>query len=141
MIESLWKTLESGLKHVAKGQSTDLNVAEVHRLVSEYTAHAGYEEAALLPLAEQILSRNSNHMAALGLSLHMRHVKPVNAYIRFTSQRGGAHHSAPRKILGLELTRCRGASEKDRLAQSLIDVSVDLNPHQIEAMRYGLPRH
>ena len=81
MVEALWKGLESGLKRVAKGQSTDLDVSEVQRLVSEYSAHAAYEEAEFLPLSEKILSRNSNHMAALGLSLHMRHVKPVNAYI------------------------------------------------------------
>jgi hemerythrin-like domain-containing protein len=81
MIEALWKTLESGLKRVAKGQSTDLDGAELQRLVSEYTRHARYEETEFLPLSENILSRNSNHMAALGLSLHMRHVKPVNAYI------------------------------------------------------------
>jgi hemerythrin-like domain-containing protein len=81
MVETLWKSLESGLKRVAKGQSTDLDVNAVQRLVSEYTAHAAYEEAEFLPLSETILSRNSNHMAALGLSLHMRHVKPVNAYI------------------------------------------------------------
>jgi hemerythrin-like domain-containing protein len=81
MIEALWKSLESGLKRVAKGQSTDLDGAELQRLVSEYTRHARYEETEFLPLSEQILSRNSNHMAALGLSLHMRHVKPVNAYI------------------------------------------------------------
>ena len=75
MIEALWKGMESGLKRVAKGQSTDLNVAEIQRLVSEYTAHANYEETEFLPLSEKILSRNSNHMAALSLSLHMRHVK------------------------------------------------------------------
>jgi hemerythrin-like domain-containing protein len=80
-IEALWKTLESGLKRVAKGQATDLDTSDVHRLVSEYTAHARYEETEFLPLSEAILSRNSNHMAALGMSLHMRHVKPVNAYI------------------------------------------------------------
>ncbi len=80
-IEALWNTLESGLKRVAKGQSTELDVSDLHRLVSEYTAHAQFEEADFLPLAQTILGRNSNHMAALGLSLHMRHVKPVNAYI------------------------------------------------------------
>ena len=53
----------------------------MQRLVTEYQAHARYEETEFLPLSEKILSRNSNHMAALGLSLHMRHVKPVNAYI------------------------------------------------------------
>lgn len=81
MVEALWKRLEKGLKQVAKGQSTELDVDEVQRLVTEYTAHATYEEAEFLPLAEQILGRNSNHMAALGLSLHMRHAKPVAAYI------------------------------------------------------------
>jgi hemerythrin-like domain-containing protein len=81
MVEALWKRLEKGLKQVAKGQSTDLDVHEVQRLVTEYTAHASYEETDFLPLSETILGRNSNHMAALGLSLHMRHVKPVAAYI------------------------------------------------------------
>lgn len=80
-IESLWKRLEKGLKQVAKGQSTDLDVADLQRLVAEYSAHAAYEETEFLPLSETILGRNSNHMAALGLSLHMRHAKPVNAYI------------------------------------------------------------
>ena len=81
MVEALWKRLEKGLKQVAKGQSTELDLGEVQRLVTEYTAHARYEEAEFLPLSEVILSRNSNHMAALGLSLHMRHAKPVTAYI------------------------------------------------------------
>lgn len=81
MVEALWKRLEKGLKQVAKGQSTDLDIGEVQRLVTEYTAHASYEEAEFLPLSEVILGRNSNHMAALGLSLHMRHAKPVAAYI------------------------------------------------------------
>lgn len=81
MIEALWKSLESGLKRVAKGQSTDLNVSDIQRLVTEYTHHAAYEEAEFLPLAETILRRNSNHLAALGLSLHMRHARSVTAYI------------------------------------------------------------
>lgn len=81
MVEALWKRLEKGLKPVAKGHSTDLDVSELQRLVTEYTGHAAYEEAEFLPLSEVILGRNSNHMAALGLSLHMRHARPVNAYI------------------------------------------------------------
>ena len=80
-IESLWKQLEKGLKPVAKGQATHIDVSELHRLVADYQAHARFEETEFLPLAEEILGRNSNHMAALGLSLHLRHVKPVNAYI------------------------------------------------------------
>lgn len=81
MLEGLWKRLESDLKKVAKGHSTDLDVTELQRLVADYSAHARFEEAEFLPLSEIILGRNSNHMAALGLSLHMRHVKPVAAYI------------------------------------------------------------
>ncbi|MDO8904609.1 hemerythrin domain-containing protein [Hydrogenophaga sp.] len=80
-VEKLWKSLEKGLKQVVKGQSSELDVSDLQRLVTEYQAHAHYEETEFLPLSEKILSRNSNHMAALGLSLHMRHVKPVNAYI------------------------------------------------------------
>lgn len=80
-VEALWKQLEKGLKPVAKGHSTNLDVSELHRLVTEYQAHASFEETEFLPLAEQILSRNSNHMAALGMSLHMRHVKSINAYV------------------------------------------------------------
>ena len=45
-------------------------------LVASYRGHASYEEAVFLPLSQQILSRNANHMAALGMSLHMRHVLP-----------------------------------------------------------------
>ena len=72
--------LESGLKKVAKGQTSDINVAEVQRLVSQYRAHAQYEETEFLPLSQTILGRNSHHMAALGMSLHMRHTPAhVNA--------------------------------------------------------------
>lgn len=80
-IETLWKSLERGLKQVAKGHGTELDISDLHRLVSEYQAHANFEETEFLPLSEKILGRNSNHMAALGLSLHIRHAKPVNAYI------------------------------------------------------------
>ncbi|GAA6141074.1 hemerythrin domain-containing protein [Hydrogenophaga sp. 5NK40-0174] len=80
-IETLWKSLEKGLKQVSKGHSTTLDVSDVHRLVQHYTDHANYEETEFLPLAEQILGRKSTHMAALGLSLHMRHVKPMAAYV------------------------------------------------------------
>lgn len=80
-IETLWKNLEKALKRVGKGQDADLDVNEVHQLVAAYAAHAGFEEAEFLPLCETILGRNSNHMAALGLSLHMRHVRQPTAYI------------------------------------------------------------
>lgn len=80
-LEALWKGLEPGLKKVAKGQDSGLDLAQVQRLVDDYVAHAAYEEAQFLPLSQAILSRNSNHMAALGMRLHMRHLPAVNAYI------------------------------------------------------------
>ena len=49
------------------------HVDDVERLVTRYRAHALYEEKEFLPLSQTILGRNANHMAALGLSLHMRH--------------------------------------------------------------------
>jgi hemerythrin-like domain-containing protein len=81
-LESLWKQLEPGLKKVAKGQAVDIDVTEIQRLVAQYRSHAQFEEAAFLPLAQQILGRNSHHMAALGLSLHMRHTPlPAKGYV------------------------------------------------------------
>lgn len=72
-LESAWKRLEAELKRVARGQDNHLDVAELERFVARYRAHAQFEEAEFLPLAQTILGRVSSHMAALGLSLHMRH--------------------------------------------------------------------
>jgi hemerythrin-like domain-containing protein len=81
-LEGLWKRLESGLKKAAKGQATDLDGAAVQQLVAQYRAHAAFEEREFLPLSQTILGRNSNHLAALGLSLHMRHTPlPVKGYV------------------------------------------------------------
>ena len=76
-LEKLWKSLESGLKKVVKGQFGEVNVSDLARLVSQYRAHAQFEEQEYLPLAQKVLGRNGNHMAALGLSLHMRHQNPA----------------------------------------------------------------
>lgn len=55
---------------------------EVRHLVEDYFDHARYEEQVFLPLADAILSRDGNHMAALDVSLHMRRVRPARcAYI------------------------------------------------------------
>jgi len=75
-IEAAWANIEPGLKAVAKGREAELDGAAVAWLVAAYRAHAGYEEAQFLPLSKAILSRDSNHMAALGVSLHMRHALP-----------------------------------------------------------------
>ena len=80
-LEAAWKRLEPGLKRVAKGQASDVNAAEIEQLVKRYRAHAAFEEQEFLPLSQLILGRNANHMAALGLSLHMRHTPlPLRGY-------------------------------------------------------------
>lgn len=80
-LERMWKQVEPALRIVAKGQTPSLDVHTLSELVNEYQAHAQFEEEAFLPLAQTILSRNGNHMAALGLSLHMRHAPYVRAHI------------------------------------------------------------
>ena len=81
-LEYLWKSLEPGLKKVTKGQFDAVDVNIIELLVTKYRAHAQFEENEYLPLSQQILARNSNHMAALGMSLHMRHTRgPLNAYV------------------------------------------------------------
>lgn len=72
-IERQWKTLEPQLKKLARGQPVDIDPQDIIQLVAQYKAHAHFEELEFLPLSEKILGRNANHMAALGLSLHMRH--------------------------------------------------------------------
>lgn len=75
-IEGVWSDLERALKRVAKGGDADLDGAAVAALVRDYLGHARYEEGVFLPLSQEILGRNSNHMAALGVSLHLRHAVP-----------------------------------------------------------------
>ena len=76
-IEAMWARLEPALQAVAKGHDSDVDAAAVQRLVDAYLGHARYEEQEFLPLSQTLLSRNSNHMAALGVSLHMRHAVPA----------------------------------------------------------------
>jgi len=81
LLEAQWKTLEKDLRRIAKGQDSDLDGADLLRLVGEYQSHATFEESDFLPLAQTILGRNANHMEALGLSLHLRHVPQPAPYI------------------------------------------------------------
>jgi len=80
-IEWLWSQIEPQLKKLAKGQEEKLDPASISQLVSRYKAHAKFEEEEFLPLSEAILGRDTNHMAALGLSMHMRHAPHVVGHI------------------------------------------------------------
>jgi hemerythrin-like domain-containing protein len=75
-VEAAFAHLEPGLKDAAKGHAARLAATDVATLVSAYEAHARFEERVFLPLAQQILGRNGDHLAALGLALHLRHALP-----------------------------------------------------------------
>lgn len=80
-LEKLWQSLEPALRQVAKGQDSKLDVLALESMVQRYQAHARLEEQAFLPLAQTILGRQDHRMAALGLTLHMRHVPQFVAHI------------------------------------------------------------
>ena len=80
-MESAWMAIEPALKDVIKGRTSTLDHVHFQILINRYKDHASSEEAVFLPLAEKILGRNSNHMAALGLSLHLRHVPHFPSHI------------------------------------------------------------
>lgn len=80
-IEQQWAALEPQLKKLARGQPVDIDPDAIRQLVDQYKAHARFEELEFLPMSERILGRNNDHMAALGLSLHMRHQPTMPAYI------------------------------------------------------------
>ncbi len=75
-VEAAWSKLEPKLKALSKGHESDVDGADIQALVDSYQAHARFEEAVFLPLSQTILGRNSNHLAALGVSMHMRHAMP-----------------------------------------------------------------
>lgn len=75
-VEAAWERLKPHLKAIAKGHDATLDTAALAQLVAHYKGHARFEEVAFLPLAKSILARNGDHMAALGVSLHMRRALP-----------------------------------------------------------------
>jgi len=81
LIEQMWKNIEPAVRHAARGKPAEVDALVAGELVSAYLMHANFEEACFLPLAEQILGRDGNHMAALGLSLHLRHATQPVGYI------------------------------------------------------------
>jgi hemerythrin-like domain-containing protein len=75
-LETLWKRVEPAINATAKGKAAEVDTEVVAELVRSFGIHARFEEEEFLPLADIILGRDGNHMAALGLALHMRHSQP-----------------------------------------------------------------
>jgi hemerythrin-like domain-containing protein len=80
-IEELWKGLKPEVARAASGRTATLPPDAVDLLLGLYRQHAQTEERDFLPLAQEILGRNENHMAALGLALHLRHRATPVGYI------------------------------------------------------------
>jgi len=80
-IEALWKRMRDEVARIAAGKPAALRQDQVSLLLAAYRGHAQTEESEFLPLAQDILSRDGNHMAALGISLHLRHATVPVGYI------------------------------------------------------------
>lgn len=72
-MEARWAELQPEVEAVTRGESPALDAALIENLVQHFFAHAHFEEEHFLPLAQKILGRHSDAMAALGRSLHERH--------------------------------------------------------------------
>lgn len=75
-IEHLVEGLTPVLQAIEVGSDALMDPIAVGTLVDRYRTHAQVEENEFLPVARLILGRNSDHMAALGLALHIRHAAP-----------------------------------------------------------------
>jgi len=71
--EARYAQISPVLKVIERGGDASLDAATVDALIADYLAHARFEEEVFLPLAQTVLGRNGDHMAALGLALHIRH--------------------------------------------------------------------
>lgn len=80
-VEALWERLRTAVHLAAQGRPVELDASLVRQLVRDYLQHAKFEEEQFLPLAATILRRDGNHLAALGLSLHLRHAPQPVGYI------------------------------------------------------------
>jgi len=72
-IAQLWKQLEPAVQAIANGYLPRLDSALLHELVRRFNEHVRTEEEAFLPFAQQVLARQAEDMATLGLALHHRH--------------------------------------------------------------------
>jgi hemerythrin-like domain-containing protein len=72
-IAQLWKQLEPVVQAIADGYLPRLDAKLLQELVRRFNEHVRAEEEAFLPFAQQVLARQAEDMAMLGLALHQRH--------------------------------------------------------------------
>lgn len=76
VVEAAWRALKPALRQIAAGHDGALDTEALAALVARYQEHARFEEQHFLPLSQRILGRDGNHLAALGVSMHLRRVMP-----------------------------------------------------------------
>lgn len=72
-IAQIWKQLEPAVQAIANGYLPRLDSALLHELVRRFNDHVRAEEEEFLPFAQQVLERQADDMATLGMALHRRH--------------------------------------------------------------------
>ena len=72
-MDARWMELEPAIAAVARGETPPVEAGLIEDMVQHFFAHAHFEEEHFLPLAQKILGRHSEEMAALGRALHERH--------------------------------------------------------------------
>lgn len=72
-IAQLWKRLEPAVQAVANGYLPRLDSMLLQELVARFKEHVRSEEEEFLPFAQEVLAREAEDMATLGLGLHQRH--------------------------------------------------------------------
>ena len=71
-METRWAQLQPDVEAAARGETRPVDAVLIQDLVQHFFAHAHFEEEHFLPLAQKILGRHSESMAALGRALHQR---------------------------------------------------------------------
>ena len=79
-LEALWDRIEPGLRRLGRGRPASLDEQAIEELAVRYAAHARFEEAAVLPLAERMLRSGDRAALALGLAMR-RNPFRASAYI------------------------------------------------------------
>jgi hemerythrin-like domain-containing protein len=72
-IAQLWKQLEPAVQAIANGYLPRLDAALLQELVRRFNEHVRTEEEQFLPFAQQVLARQAEDLAMLGMALHRRH--------------------------------------------------------------------
>jgi hypothetical protein len=72
-IAQLWKRLEPAVQAIANGYLPQLDSALLQELVRQFNEHVRIEEEEFLPFAQEVLARQAEDLAMLGLALHRRH--------------------------------------------------------------------